>query len=258
MMRNVVSLVVLALAGTGAVVAQPATTLGEGLDAAVSAGRTLHAHERAQRVAEEAGRQSRDFRRDRDVVMALNTEVGDVIEVEFIAEQGGQPVVAYRARTRLDGSLLSAPVALQTPQRLAPEREPAYRAWRRAAGYPLQRCGDEERILVFPGTATGEDGWHAYVLPGPGGRRGMGLAGSHRLEFVGGSGIARARAFSAGCEDLQEPRRGGVVEAEHRLDPQPTEMHVLLHLRSGLPLEVTTNGGSRWRVDAGGIRPLAD
>lgn len=256
MIRIVVSLGVLALAGAGTAVAQQGPD--DRLQDAMSAGRALHAHERAQRVAEEAGRQSRDFRRDRDIVMALNTELGDAIEVEFIGEQGGQPVVLYRARTRLDGGLLSAPVALETPERLAPEREPAYRAWRRASGYPLQRCGEDERILVFPGTATGEDGWHAYVLPEPGGRRGLGLAGSHRLEFVGGSGIARARAFSQGCDDLQEPRRGGVIEAEHRLDPQPTEMHVLLHLRSGLPLEVSTNGGSRWRVDGAGIRRLQD
>jgi hypothetical protein len=257
------------LLGTGPIAAGDGVATGEGVagaaadrappagyEAAIGEaeafGRLLFVHRAAQENA--AARSVRGFRRDRAVVGVLSTAVDDGIEVEFIGvDDDGAPQVRYRATTDAAGRVVGSPQRLAPAQALAPDRVPAFQVQRRAAAYPFARCGEDAGVVVLPDPAAGEGALRAYVLA-QAARNAIAAGGNFRMDVAADGGIAATRGFTNTCVQLQDDPRAAAMVLTHLLDPQPTEIHVLVNLVAGRTLFlVTAENRKTWKIHDGAI-----
>lgn len=239
-------------------VAGPDADAGAALAAAVAeaeaVGRALFVHRTAQENARTAARSVRGFRRDRAVLGVLSTPVEDGIEVEFIGiDDDGAAQVRYRASADAAGRVAASPQRLAPAEALAPERVPAFQVLRRAAAYPFPRCGEDAAVVVLPDPAAGEGALRAYVLASNA-RNAFAAGGNFRMDVAPDGGITATRAFTNTCIQLQSDPRAVAQFLTHLLDPQPTEIHVLVNLMSTQPLYLSTaENGRIWKIEGGSI-----
>lgn len=233
----------------------PAEQYGEAIRETETVGRELFAHETAQRAAAESARRVRGFRRDRAVAGVLSTRVDDRIEVEFVGPgDDGVPQARYRAIADSEGELLDGVERLATPEPLPADRARAFDARQRAASYPFERCGEDAAVIVLPDPGAGEGALRAYTLASAG-RNAVAAGGNHRMDVAADGSIVATRKFTNSCLQLGDDPRAVALTLTHLLDPHPTEIHVLLGLRTGKSLYLlTTENRAMWAIEDGAVR----
>ncbi|HWT11965.1 MAG TPA: hypothetical protein VN231_04365, partial [Allosphingosinicella sp.] len=179
---------------------------------------------------------------------------GNAMGVTFYAQSPEGPRAVYRASV-LGGRVVSRNVHLGADRPALTPVQARMAAARAATDeLPHRACSAQPfNVLVVP-PESAQSPIDVYQVTAPAQRGRVPLGGHFRSTVAADGTVSGARGFTNACLDLeagavaagQQPRPIGVT---HLLDPQPTEIHVLIAQLAGRPLLVATGEPQRvWLV----------
>ena len=218
-------------------------------------GRQIFVLDAAARVATDALGEIRAFKKDRRLKGWITEETPEGILVNFVGgKRAAQVSVFYRALVSIDGQLKGMPEALKVPTILTSEQLAQFRARQLGLSNIDVHCSKSYNSVVLPRNSL-DSNWIVYALPATKKAGVFPVGGSYRIETdPAGASVLSRRGFTKSCIDMTVRPDAVALTLSHLLDPNPTEIHVLLNLLSSTNVFIiTVDNRALWGISKGRI-----